>query len=473
MLTMLMDLAAIIVAFEASIRLRISLNTLFHAQISGDEVHQLAPPLGLILILWVAASPWVGLYRLRRGPAFLKGLGQVFEATGVLLVMTIVTVFFLKDIGTDFSRSMVIFFGFTVAGCMVVGRLFLQLLLRAAGERTLGAQRVLVVGAGEATRALIHRIERSARRSVSLTGVVTPTSAAGGGVLGNPVPIVGVLDELPILINRHAAERVIAVESDLSAEELQACIATCTRMGVPVSHTAGVVHQASTRVALTEIGTVRLVELRGIEFTRFQDLSKRLFDLAGASALLLLTSPLFIALALIVKLTSPGPVFYVASRVGRGGRYFRFFKFRSMIVDAEARRQALAGQNEAGGHLFKISDDPRITAVGHFMRRFSLDELPQLLNVLLGDMSLVGPRPLPAGDLDPDGMSQEHRAWASIRSKVRPGITGLWQVRGRSDVRFQEMIRYDISYVRRWSLRLDLRILLETIPAVLGGKGAC
>jgi lipopolysaccharide/colanic/teichoic acid biosynthesis glycosyltransferase len=230
--------------------------------------------------------------------------------------------------------------------------------------------------------------------------------------------------------------------------------------------------QAS-RLRIHELAGLSLLEVRGLQFTPGQELAKRVFDLLLGSVLVVLMAPLMVLLGLAVRLTSRGDVFYVSARVGKGGRHFPFYKFRSMVKGAEEMKQALTPFNEASGHLFKIRNDPRITPVGAFMRRFSLDELPQLINVLKGEMSLVGPRPLPAGDLDPDGMSQEHAFWAQERTRVLPGITGLWQVRGRSDAGFDDMIRHDVAYVRTWSIWQDLLIMFQTLPAVIRGRGAC
>jgi lipopolysaccharide/colanic/teichoic acid biosynthesis glycosyltransferase len=193
-------------------------------------------------------------------------------------------------------------------------------------------------------------------------------------------------------------------------------------------------------------------------------------DAIVSLVLIALLLPVFAALACCIRVTSRGPVFYRSQRVGKGGRYFTFWKFRSMYVNAS--RADVMPHNEGSGHLFKIRRDPRITPVGRIMRRLSLDELPQLFNVLAGDMSLVGPRPLPAEDLGSDGMSPDFSEWARQRSMVRPGITGLWQVGGRSDVSFAEMMELDLRYVRDWSLILDIRILLKTPRAVIVGTGA-
>ena len=195
--------------------------------------------------------------------------------------------------------------------------------------------------------------------------------------------------------------------------------------------------------------------------------AKRLLDFTAALVGIVLLSPVFVGIALAVKLTSPGPVFFTQTRVGRCGRHFRFFKFRSMYVDAEARKAALLGRNESkDGVIFKMKDDPRVTRVGRFLRKSSLDELPQLFNVLLGDMSLVGPRP---------PLPSEVRAYTledRKRLNVIPGITGLWQVSGRSDLPFRRQVQLDQAYIRSHSLASDLKILLKTVPAILTGKGA-
>jgi lipopolysaccharide/colanic/teichoic acid biosynthesis glycosyltransferase len=219
------------------------------------------------------------------------------------------------------------------------------------------------------------------------------------------------------------------------------------------------------------VAGVRVLEVRRPEFERLRDFLKRTIDLAVAVPLLVLSLPLFAALAIAIKWSSPGPVLFVSDRVGRGGRHFRFLKFRSMVNGAEALHP-VDRADRLDGHIFKSPDDDRITGVGRFMRRMSLDELPQLFSVVRGDMSLVGPRPLPASDLDPDGLSARHRIWSVERASVRPGLTGLWQVRGRSRLGFEDMVRLDLLYVRTRSTMLDLQILLETIPAVLTARGA-
>lgn len=193
--------------------------------------------------------------------------------------------------------------------------------------------------------------------------------------------------------------------------------------------------------------------------------AKRTIDVVGATTLLLLLAPLFVVVAVAVKTDSPGPVLFRQKRTGRQGREFPVLKFRTMHVGAERMRDALGARNESDGHLFKIREDPRITATGRRLRRWSLDELPQLINVLMGHMSLVGPRPLPVQD---SAFTEEARR----RLLVRPGLTGLWQIGGRSALGWEEALRLDLEYVHAWSIRMDLNILMRTLPAVARGTGA-
>lgn len=200
---------------------------------------------------------------------------------------------------------------------------------------------------------------------------------------------------------------------------------------------------------------------------RLQQGAKRALDLLGAGLALLLATPVILTIALVIRLTSPGPVFYRSPRIGKNYQPFLMYKFRTMETDADARRDALRKQANLEGELFKLADDPRITPVGKFLRALSLDELPQLLNVIRGEMSLVGPRPLP-----PDESALFEDPY-TLRFRVYPGITGQWQVSGRSNLKFKQLCRLEMDYILRWTLLSDLRILVRTLPAVLISRGAC
>jgi exopolysaccharide biosynthesis polyprenyl glycosylphosphotransferase len=212
--------------------------------------------------------------------------------------------------------------------------------------------------------------------------------------------------------------------------------------------------------------SVPLFELRPPVFDGFDFVVKRTFDVVVSTLLLVLLSPLLALCALLVRLSSRGPVIYRSARPGIGGEAFECFKFRTMYSDADQRQSDLESLNEASGALFKIKRDPRLTPVGRLLRRYSVDELPQLWNVLRGQMSLVGPRPLPQRDFE------RLEAWHKKRYLVLPGMTGLWQVSGRSELDFDDLVRLDFLYLERWSVGLDLAILLKTIPAVLSRRGA-
>jgi exopolysaccharide biosynthesis polyprenyl glycosylphosphotransferase len=220
-------------------------------------------------------------------------------------------------------------------------------------------------------------------------------------------------------------------------------------------------------VAIQKHSGVLLLDVRSSRLDGFPWLLKRMVDVIGSFAGLLVLSPLLIVIAALIKLTSPGPVFFRQKRVGADEKVFTCYKFRSMYEDAEQRQAELEAQNEAGGVIFKIKNDPRITPIGRFIRDSSIDELPQLINVLKGEMSLVGPRPLPLRDFDHMGEGDK------ARLGIVPGITGFWQVSGRSDLSFEEMLRLDLYYIENWSLRLDCRILIRTIKVVLRHDGAC
>jgi exopolysaccharide biosynthesis polyprenyl glycosylphosphotransferase len=249
---------------------------------------------------------------------------------------------------------------------------------------------------------------------------------------------------------------------DRALELVDACHRRGTAVRIAPSSLGVLVHRAE--AVPGEV--VPLFELKPPVFEGLDYAVKRTFDIVVSSALLLLGAPLLAVTAALVKLTSRGPVFYRSIRPGIGERRFACLKFRTMYTDAEHGQAKLEEMNEKTGAIFKIRDDPRITPVGHVLRRFSLDELPQLINVLRGEMSLVGPRPLPLRDFE--RLEDSHKR----RYRVLPGITGLWQVAGRSDLDFDDMVRLDFLYLEQWSVLLDLTILLKTLPAVLRRRGA-
>jgi exopolysaccharide biosynthesis polyprenyl glycosylphosphotransferase len=282
----------------------------------------------------------------------------------------------------------------------------------------------------------------------------------------NGLRSLGSLRDIARIIGENKVDEVIIADPAFPEQEAIELVDQCHQRGVTVRIAPSTMEILVHRAEFVPGQSVPLFELRPPVFEGFDYLLKRSFDLVGASLILALLSPLLIACALAVKLTSRGPVLYRSIRPGIGGVPFACFKFRTMYRDADERQVDLESMNEASGALFKIRDDPRMTPVGRVIRRYSIDELPQLFNVLLGQMSLVGPRPLPQRDYE------RLEDWHKKRYLVLPGITGLWQVSGRADLDFDDLVRLDFLYLERWSVFLDLSILVKTVPAVISRRGA-
>ena len=269
-------------------------------------------------------------------------------------------------------------------------------------------------------------------------------------------------------LHEHSVNGVIISAEHSHFEQIEAAIRACEIEGVEAWLVADFFRTQISRASLDEFYGRPVLVFRATPEFSWQSVVKQVLDFAGAAVLLLVLSPLLLAVAALIKLTSPGPVFFRQQRAGLNGHPFMMYKFRSMVTNAEQLKHELEALNEMTGPVFKVTNDPRITPLGRFIRRFSIDELPQLLNVLCGEMSLVGPRPLPVDEVQRfDDVAHRRRL------SVRPGLTCLWQISGRNEVTdFAEWVRLDLEYIDNWSLWLDLKILLRTIPVVLMAKGA-
>jgi exopolysaccharide biosynthesis polyprenyl glycosylphosphotransferase len=276
----------------------------------------------------------------------------------------------------------------------------------------------------------------------------------------------GSLDNVALLVQDEAIDEVIITLPWQYHRKIMAIMAQCERENVKARIVPDLFQMTLSRMSITEVAGIPLVGIKQVRISPIIRFLKRGVDVAFSLLVLILTAPLMGLVALIIKLDSPGPVLFRQERVGKGGRSFTLFKFRSMTTGAEEQKDLLRDLNEADGPIFKIKEDPRVTRLGRLLRRLSLDELPQFYNVLRSDMSLIGPRP-PI----PEEVAQ-YKPWHKRRLEVAPGITGLWQVSGRSELPFDEMALLDIYYVEQWSPALDLKILLRTIPTVLFGDGA-
>jgi exopolysaccharide biosynthesis polyprenyl glycosylphosphotransferase len=325
--------------------------------------------------------------------------------------------------------------------------------LRAAGYR----RRAVLVGSGGHIDAVAHALQDSSQ--IQPFGFVSLTPRRGDGLRD-----FGSLETL----ERHfdVVDEVLIADPDFPQEKAVDLVDRCHQHGIRVRVAPSTMEILMDRVEFVPGQSVPLFELKPPVFEGVDFVIKRGFDLVGAVLLLTLLSPVLVLTALAIRLDSRGPVLFRSMRPGIGRRPFACLKFRTMALGAEGLQERLEEHNEQGGALFKIRDDPRVTRVGSWLRRWSLDELPQLLNVLRGEMSLVGPRPLPQRDYD------RLEDWHLKRYLVLPGMTGLWQVSGRSELDFDELVRLDFLYLERWSVFLDLTILMRTLPAVIRARGA-
>jgi exopolysaccharide biosynthesis polyprenyl glycosylphosphotransferase len=302
---------------------------------------------------------------------------------------------------------------------------------------------------------------------VKVVGLVVPGGRAQwDGDMGSVPPIVGSQEHLRDALAATGATQVILADPAALNGQLRSVMNACRDAGVALKLVSVGLHLDADAVSYLPGMDCPLFVVRPQPAGAGSYLVKRVADRIGSALLLMVSSPLLLVIAVVIKMTSRGPVFFVDQRVGVGQRPFTFYKFRTMIQTAQDTQGSLEDLNEADGALFKVRDDPRITRVGRMLRRLSLDELPQLFNVIKGDMSLVGPRPLPLRDCE---LMEE---WHRRRHVMLPGITGLWQVSGRSDLSFDDMVRLDLQYMETWSLRSDLRIMWQTAGAVLRSRGA-
>ncbi|MBJ7329748.1 MAG: sugar transferase [Solirubrobacteraceae bacterium] len=417
-----------------------------------DEAMENVPFAYLVTVLLFARS---GLYS-SRGER--PGLTAVVAG---LVQVTIVAFLYAVISGQDF-QSYYLFYGslafavIIVSGLRFVYERVTGRVLRAAGYQ----RRAVLVGTGEYIEGVAHALD-AGNSPVNVVGFVALKPRPDNGLIS-----LGDLGELGTIIDDHRIDEVIIADPDFPQEKAVDLVDTCHQRGVRVKIAPSTMEILMQQAEFVPGEAVPLFELRPPVFDGFDYVVKRTFDLIGSALILLVLSPALIGMALAVRLTSRGPVFYRSVRPGIGGRPFGCLKFRTMYEDADERQAELEHLNEASGALFKMRQDPRTTPIGRLLRRHSLDELPQLINVLKGQMSLVGPRPLPMRDYE------RLEDWHRKRYLVLPGITGLWQVSGRSDLEFDDLVKLDFLYLERWSVYLDFVILLKTLPAVLTRRGA-
>jgi exopolysaccharide biosynthesis polyprenyl glycosylphosphotransferase len=347
-------------------------------------------------------------------------------------------------------------------------RVLLRYLLGGIRRRGRNLREMVVVGTNPRAIRFARKVEFRPELGYRIVGFVDGQWAGMGGFEQTGYQVVSDLASFPRFLREQVVDEVvIALPMESSYEQSARIAALCEEQGIVVRLLSDIFNLRVAQSTAGEFEGEAVTTLSTGAPDGWQRLLKRTLDVSLSLVAMLLLSPLFLLATLIVKLTSPGPGFFVQERVGLNKRRFRLYKFRTMVADAEQRQQEIEHLNEVSGPVFKIRNDPRLTPVGKFLRKTSIDELPQLFNVLKGDMSLVGPRPFPLRDYQ--GFDHD---WQRRRFSVRPGITCLWQINGRSSIPFEKWMELDMQYIDQWSLWMDLKILAKTIPAVLKGAGA-
>lgn len=405
--------------------------------------------------MFMLSSFW--LYRSKRLASWEDEFADVLRAV-VFAVLILATLILLAE-WSVFPKRFLLIFAATAFSLLFAIRLMKRSLLKQFRLHGRNLRSVLVIGAGRRGQKMVKLIRENPEIGYHFVGFVDDLDVPN---------VVGNLAEVPKVLARNVVDEVvICLPIKTFYDQIQTITDAAEEQGITVRIYSDLFNFKLSRAVAGEIGEAPILSLYPTRLSDWQTFLKSSIDFIGGLALITMLSPLMLVIALLVKLTSPGPVFFIQDRVGINKRRFRMFKFRTMTADAHTKQDELEQQNEADGPVFKIKNDPRVTRVGKWLRKTSLDELPQLLNVLLGELSLVGPRPLPVRDFE-----KFNKLWFNRRFSVKPGITCIWQISGRSETSFDKWILQDLEYIDKWSLTLDLKILFLTIPSVIRGTGA-
>lgn len=419
------------------------------------------PLLATVIPLWIILLKGFGAYNSMRGKGFVSVCWAVFEAS-LMSTFAFATIAYLTN--SEFlSRSLVLIFFWAAVSMLLAEKLLIFLLLRQVWKNGLNHRVMLIVGSGPRALKFARVIEAHPEWGIRILGFIDEPEMLGrsvgkGEVIGSFEDMAGILDE-------NVVDEVIFIMPRQWFDRLEKYIQICEKIGVKASIAVDFFDTAIARPGVREIEGMPLLTFDSTPRDFFYLALKRLLDFAGAGLGLVAISPFFIIIALAIKLTSRGPVFFSQVRCGLRGRPFRILKFRTMMVNAEAKLKELQKLNEIQGPAFKMKNDPRITGVGRFLRKTSLDELPQLLNVLMGHMSLVGPRPPLPTEV------QRYERWQRRRLSMRPGITCIHEVMARNNKDFNFWMKLDLEYIDNWCIYLDLKIIARTVLTVVKGTG--
>jgi len=404
---------------------------------------------------FILSSFW--LYRSKRLATWQDEFFDVLRAVGFSSLI-LATLILLAE-WRIFPKRFLLIFAVTSFVFLFSVRLFKRKLLKQFRLRGRNLRSVVVIGAGERGQKIVRLIKENPEIGYQFAGFVDDIESPN---------ILGSLSQMQqVLADNVIDEIIICLPIKTFYDRMESIAKIAEEQGITVRVYSDLFNLNLARATHGEIGEAPILSLHTTHLSEWQTFAKNTLDMSVALILLVLLAPLMLIIALLIRLTSPGPVLFIQERVGLNKRRFKMFKFRTMDINAVEQQTTLEALNEADGPVFKIKNDPRVTTVGKWLRKTSLDELPQLFNILLGDLSLVGPRPLPERDFQ-----KFNQLWFNRRFSVKPGITCIWQISGRSETSFDKWILQDLEYIDKWSLSLDLMILFKTIPAVMRGTGA-
>ena len=423
----------------------------------------------MLLLVWNSIFTMLGLYNSKRLSSRLAELTDVIKATslGTLVITILVFLLKLRMITPLFIAIFWLFTTVVAAG----SRLALRTWLRYIRKKGRNSRNMLIIGTNRRAVEFAKTVQSQPELGYRIIGFSDEDWAGSRELSAHGLSLLCGLATLPTFLRHNVVDEVVLALPIRSFHSHASRIAVlCEQQGIILRMLSDVFNLKNTRASAEELDGAGFITHSTIVMEGWPLLAKRIFDFAVALSLLILLSPFLLVIAVLIKLTSSGPVIFVQKRVGLNKRTFNIYKFRTMVANAEHGLQAIEHLNEVSGPVFKIKNDPRLTPIGKFLRKSSVDELPQLFVVLKGDMSLVGPRPLQLRDYEL--FTEGCEDWQRCRFSVRPGITCLWQVNGRNSIPFEKWMELDLQYIQKWSLWLDLKILVKTIPVVLRGSGA-
>jgi exopolysaccharide biosynthesis polyprenyl glycosylphosphotransferase len=450
--------AAMGLAYLFRYRLQWFVDVVFDAPFSAYLLFCVLFTATIPLVLWFERA-----YTHWRGRIWMDQVFQIMMAVATTLVLALAVAFAFRPL--VYSRLLLLEAGLFMVVLISVGRALALAAEAHWRRRGIGVQRIVIVGAGEVGRRVMRTLVARPDLGYRIVGYVDDNPDKGEGGLGR-IKGLGDLDKLPQIIDDENVDEVIITLPWTYQRRILSILRECERRQVSARLVPDLFQMSLSRVEVSDLGGVPLIEVQEIAFSRAALVIKRVMDIVGASLALLFGWPFFTLIVLAIKRDSPGPALFMQERVGKNHKRFTIYKFRSMRVGAEDELENLKEVVVHNDITFKMRDDPRMTRVGRLLRRFSMDELPQVINVLKGDMSLVGPRPPIPAEVE------QYQPWHLKRLAVPPGMTGMWQVSGRSELTFDEMVLLDLYYIEHWSPWLDFGIMLRTIPKILLGDGA-